>query len=218
MKSLIKESRLTHIIDSAENIFFEKGFSKTAISDICKVANCSRTTLYSHFESKENIYLAVVNKSFKKFISYFNNLEIKENKGLNKLLRLAQGYIDFSKQFPKNYIMVLDFYIILKNISNKKLQSDTDVLLSKCSYFKEVKNNAELPSGFLIQIIKEGQKDGSINSEISANILFLNIWAYLIGSTNLFNFSSSRKKINILGVKMDEPERNTLFVIRKILT
>jgi len=218
MKSLIKENRLNRIIDCAEKVFFEKGFSRASISDICKSANCSRTTLYSHFESKENIYLAVVNKSFQKFIHYFSQLEIKEQNGLDKILRFANGYIDFSKQSPKHYAMMLDFYSILKNINNKKLQSDIDISLSKCSYFKQTKGHAEIPPVFLIHIIEEGQKDGSINAAVSSNILFLNIWAYLIGSSNLFNFSKSQKNITILGVKVEDSDKNTLSVIRKILS
>ncbi|MEO1262842.1 MAG: TetR/AcrR family transcriptional regulator [Bacteroidota bacterium] len=216
MKAVIKESRLDHIINCAENVFFEKGFLKTNISDICKSANCSRTTLYSHFESKENVYLAVVNKSFKLFISYFLKFDTEEGNGMEKILRFSKGYIDFSKKFPKNYALILDFYSILKNIKNKKIQSDTDLLLSKCSYFKTVKKNAAIPSNFLIQIIEAGQQDNSITDQIPASILFLNMWAYLIGSSHLFNFST-QKRFNILGVRMEDSEENTLAVVRKIL-
>lgn len=217
MKPLIKENRLLHIINCAEEVFFEKGFSKTNISDICKSANCSRTTLYSHFDSKENIYLAVVNKSFKKFINFFLEFDLKEGRGLEKMVRLAKGYINFSKKAPQNYALILDFYSTLKKLSNKKLQSDTDIILSKCSYFEPVKKKAELPSTFLIQIIKEGQKDGSINDKLSAEMLFLNVWAYLIGSSNLFNYSS-QQNFDILGVKMENLEENTLLVVGKILS
>lgn len=218
MKPLIKENRLTHIIDCAENVFFEKGFSKTNISDICKSANCSRTTLYSHFESKENIYLAVVNKSFQQFINYFLKFDITEGNGMDKILRLAKGYIDFSKRSPRNYALILDFYNILKNIKNKKTRSDIDISLSKCSYFKEAQKNAELPSTFMVKIIEGGQKDGSINDEASAQILFLNIWAFLIGSSSLFNFSVNRKTVTLLGLKIEAPDENTLAFIKKILS
>lgn len=218
MKEQIKDNRLKKIILRAENIFFEKGFARTSISDICKAANCSRTTLYSHFENKENIYLAVINNSYKSFLNYFINLKIEEENGLNKLLRYAEGYIDYSKQYPKNYLMILDFYGLLKSTNNEDLQSDSDILLSKCSFFPEVKKNAEIPSVFLVKIIEKGQEDGSINASISANVLFLNFWAYLIGCSNLFNFFPSTKNVNILGLEMKSPGKDLLNFIRKIMS
>ncbi|MEM6321679.1 MAG: TetR/AcrR family transcriptional regulator [Bacteroidota bacterium] len=215
MKSTIKEQRLAHIIDSAEEVFFEKGFSKTSISDICKVASCSRTTLYSYFENKENIYLAVVNKSFQQFLKHFFDLKISSGTGLQRILALAQGYLDFSKQSPKEYQMVLDFYTILKNSQDKVLQSESYALLQKCTYFTIVQENAQLPLQQMIHVIEYGQKDGSIRNNTAAESLFFNIWAYLIGVTNL---SNNRNTIRILGVQMQDWEDNTLLTIEQLLS
>ncbi len=218
MKVEIREERLKKIIESAENVFFEKGFSKTSVSDICKVANCSRTTLYSHFENKENVYLAVINNSFKVFLRYFTNTEMTEKNGLGKILRYAKGYINFSKEYPKNYSMILDFYALLRTINNENLQSDTADLISKCSFFPKVKWNAEIPSTFLVDVIKEGQRDGSINHKLPANVLFLNVWAYLIGCSSLFDFSITEKNTNVLGLTMKTSETSVLDFIEKILS
>lgn len=218
MKVEILDSRLKHIIQSAENVFFEKGFSKTTVSDICKVANCSRTTLYQHFESKENIYLAVVNNSFKHFHRYFTNLNINEKNGLETMVSYAKGYIDYSKQSPKRFLMLHDFYTILKNVNNKNFQSNTDKKLAECRFFEKVKKSAEIPPVFLSELITIGQQDGSINSTIEASVLFLNYWAYLIGSANLFYYSNNNQPIHILGINVDDVESNTFDFIRKILS
>jgi len=217
MKAEIKNNRLKNIIANAEHVFFEKGFSKTSISDICKAVNCSRTTLYSHFENKENIYLAVINNSFTCFLDYFITLKIDGKNGLDKILGYAKGYIDFARKFPKNYLMILDFYTLLRSIDNKALQSDAAALLSKCSFFPKVKKNAEIPFTFLVAVIKEGQKDKSINPNISADVLFLNIWAYLMGSSHLYDFSSDQN-INLSDLKMKSIDQNILFFIEKMLT
>ena len=217
MKEVIKEKRLNHIIDSAEQVFFEKGYSKANISDICKVANCSRTTLYSHFESKENIYLAVANKAFKHFFEHFSSLELPEKNGLDRVLKLAQGYIEFSKNAPKHYQMVLDFHNILKNTSNQVLESEAYALLKASSFFEEVELQASVPMHFMAKEIDRGQKDGSINSNSSAYTLFFNMWAYLMGMTNLSNFSNAQDEIQIMGVQLQDWEKNTLAVIRGML-
>lgn len=218
MKTVIKERRLANIIDAAEDIFFEMGFAKANISDICKVAKCSRTTLYNHFDSKENIYLAVVKKSFKKFLSFFKELLPIESKALETVITLSKGYIVFSKKHPKHYQMVLDFHMILKSINNKNLQSQSFTLLSECRYFDEVQAIAKLPTSLLIEEIKKGQHDGSISARDSADVLFLNIWAYLIGVTNLANYSKTQNTISISGIKMKDWEKNTTSIIRSMLT
>ncbi len=43
------------ILDTAEKLFFEKGYSSTTIDDILASLNCSKGSLYHHFESKQQI-------------------------------------------------------------------------------------------------------------------------------------------------------------------
>jgi len=50
------------ILDTARNIFKRFGFSKTSIGDIAIAARKGRRTIYTYFESKEDIYKAVIEK------------------------------------------------------------------------------------------------------------------------------------------------------------
>ena len=50
------------ILDTARNIFKRFGFSKTSIGDIAVAARKGRRTIYTYFESKEEIYKAVIEK------------------------------------------------------------------------------------------------------------------------------------------------------------
>ena len=43
------------ILETAENLFFEKGYSSTTIDDILTVLKCSKGSLYHHFDSKQQI-------------------------------------------------------------------------------------------------------------------------------------------------------------------
>lgn len=217
MRLEIKDVRLKNIVSGAETVFFEKGFSKASISDICKTVNCSRTTLYNYFENKENIYLAVVNKSFQVFLDYFIQLKSEEKNGMGKIIGFAKGYIAFSKEYPKNYAMILDFYALIRKTNSNASLADADTQLVECSFFPEAKKNAEIPLGYLVNTIREGQKDSSINKDISAEVLLLNIWAYLIGSSHLYNFRDSNQNIALLNVRMDAVEENVLMFIEKIL-
>ena len=50
------------ILETARNIFKKFGFAKTSIGDIAIAARKGRRTIYTYFESKEDIYKAVIEK------------------------------------------------------------------------------------------------------------------------------------------------------------
>ncbi|MEM6800533.1 MAG: TetR/AcrR family transcriptional regulator [Bacteroidota bacterium] len=181
MKAGIKKSRRNAIIKAAKSVFFERGFARTNISEICSQAGISRTTLYSYFESKENIYLAVVFQAFQKFLDHFPP-QTGEN-GLDRILSLSKAYIDFAQNFPQHYSLILDFYSISRE--EKLKQTETQKLLKQSEYFEKARKLSELPLNQLLQVISRGQKDSSIQKEIPAHIHMLNIWAYLRGIAEL---------------------------------
>lgn len=45
------------ILDSAYGLFREKGFERTSVSEICTRAGGSKATIYSHFHSKEELFV-----------------------------------------------------------------------------------------------------------------------------------------------------------------
>ncbi|CAN5552806.1 TetR/AcrR family transcriptional regulator [soil metagenome] len=49
-----------HILYVAKDVFLEMGFERTSMDVIASRAETSKRTLYAHFESKENLFLAVI--------------------------------------------------------------------------------------------------------------------------------------------------------------
>ncbi|MEM6965755.1 MAG: TetR/AcrR family transcriptional regulator [Bacteroidota bacterium] len=211
MKELIKENRADHIIQHAQEVFFTKGYSRTTISDICKMANCSRTTLYSYFDSKENIYLAVVKKAFQQFLKHFSQLEIQAKSGLDRVLIISVGYIQFSKAAPQYYQVVLDFYGILRNLNADTPQTEASLKIKEGSYFESVKEISQLPIQLLLGEIKNGQKDKSINKNYTANEHMVNIWAFLKGISDIAPIADN------IGLRKRKKD-NTAATVRRILT
>lgn len=48
------------LIEVARQLFAQQGVENTTMSDIAKASNKSRRTLYTYFESKQDIYNAVI--------------------------------------------------------------------------------------------------------------------------------------------------------------
>ncbi len=57
-----RQARIELILDSAEKLFVTKGYHDTAINDIAEAADFSRTSIYQYFNSKEEIYLALLER------------------------------------------------------------------------------------------------------------------------------------------------------------
>ena len=49
-----------HILYAAKNVFLEMGFERASMDMIAARAETSKRTLYAHFESKEKLYLAII--------------------------------------------------------------------------------------------------------------------------------------------------------------
>lgn len=48
------------IVDACMTLFYEKGYRETSYSDICKLAHVDRSTIYYHFDAKEELRYEVL--------------------------------------------------------------------------------------------------------------------------------------------------------------
>jgi AcrR family transcriptional regulator len=84
-----------NIINTASNLFYQKGYNLTGINEIIKETGIAKATLYNHFKSKDDIciaYLKNINSSFLKDIKEYT---LEKPKGKKQLLAL----FDFLKAF-----------------------------------------------------------------------------------------------------------------------
>jgi len=67
-KKQIKENR---IIDAAAKLIGEVGYRNAKMDDIAKEAGITKVTLYSYFQSKENLYLALIYRAIQALTEAF---------------------------------------------------------------------------------------------------------------------------------------------------
>lgn len=56
------EARREAIIDAAASVFLEMGYERTSMNEVTKRMGGSKATIYSYFPSKEELFIAVVNR------------------------------------------------------------------------------------------------------------------------------------------------------------
>ena len=95
--SLVRET----IIKTAADLFYQKGYNLTGINEIIKEAGIAKSTLYSHFVSKDDIcvaYLAHLNVPFLNNIKEFALSKPKGKKQIIALFDFLENFF-FDKSF-----------------------------------------------------------------------------------------------------------------------
>ena len=101
-----RERRLEHtrnlLLDAAEEVFARKGLTGAALEDIAEAAGYTRGAIYSHFGTKEELFLAVVDRQRQRFLDGFAEI-IQSFGGLGDLNvgELAQRWREVGSDFTQ---------------------------------------------------------------------------------------------------------------------
>lgn len=59
------------LLDAAEAVFAEKGFTAASLDDIASVAGYTKGAIYNHFATKEDLFLAVSDRYWRRYFDNF---------------------------------------------------------------------------------------------------------------------------------------------------
>ena len=59
------------LLDAAEEVFAEKGFTPASLDDIARVAGYTKGAIYKHFATKEDLFLAVSDRYWRRYFDNF---------------------------------------------------------------------------------------------------------------------------------------------------
>ena len=202
----------------AEQVFFSLGYNNTRMEDIARQAGCSKTTLYTYFESKENLYMAITYRAFQALLdNYYETLNnAHEKSGLGKVLAFFYSYITFSEKHYNYQQLLLEYFTFIRSVSGEGQEVKLTEPLKRSLWFQKVKDTHNQPLSIIVPIIKEGQEDGSITNQNQPEELFLTIFALLIGYAKLSNSSESGRS-TLFQVNLETWKSRIRTLIKNIL-
>lgn len=187
-----RKIRKNEIIDAAEELFFSQGFAETTMSEVADKAEFSKRTLYVYFDSKRQLYLAIMLRGFNKLITlYKQKIETdREKTGLEKIKALGSIFIELNSKYP-------NYFTAIANYQNQEVdfQSEDEINI-------ECYQKGEEIFTFLIEALKDGIEDGSIHQDININSTAVVLWANIMGVANLI----TRKEKYLQHYQNQEPE------------
>ncbi len=105
-KQRIEDNRL-FILEAAEKVFSQRGFSLTTVDEIAEEAQFSKATLYRYFKSKRDIFLDVLLNSFDDALKELKELKSRDLSTGEKLKELIQLLLQV---FSKKQSVIRIFY------------------------------------------------------------------------------------------------------------
>jgi len=85
------------IIETASDLFYQKGYNLTGINEIISTANIAKATLYSHFKSKDEICIAFLKYKNEEFLDSIEKYVQTQKKGKDQVLAIFDFLLEFYK-------------------------------------------------------------------------------------------------------------------------
>ena len=79
----LTNARKEEIIAACETLYLKKGFKDITIKDIANETSFTRTSIYNYFETKEEIFLAILQKEYEMWVRDLDEL-IDQNEKMTK--------------------------------------------------------------------------------------------------------------------------------------
>lgn len=105
-----RRNRVTRdtIIDAAEKLFIDKGYHGTRVSEVARLADVSIGSIYVHFENKEGLYAALMERALDIEARYFGAIFDDESiPDLEKIISLGEAYLQFFRDHPAYFRMLM---------------------------------------------------------------------------------------------------------------
>ena len=110
-RHLSEPERRSQILRAARAVFIEKGFLAARVEDVAERAGLSKGAVYFYFESKRDLFMALVQEEHEQTYSFLDLAEEDGRPGMVKLLDLGQKYLDYFaglKSPPRFFLMMCE--------------------------------------------------------------------------------------------------------------
>lgn len=150
----IMVARKDNIIDSALQVFAEKGYSDATMTDIAKKAGVSTPALYEYFKTKEDLLFAIPEKFMEEPIRIMEYVAPYLRGAEAKIRGIVQGYLTIYDTNPLYASLVM-------------LELKTNRKFLKTKAYGMVRK----VSGGILGVIQEGIKDGTFKENTDAFLI-----------------------------------------------
>lgn len=167
------ETRKKLILRTAKELFSEKGFSNLTLDDIATAIEFSKGTIYTHFNSKEEIYALILLNHLNVLLTHLKEATKACKDTASCIRSCLNTYIKFYKKH-REYFQLLFFIDLMSN--QYKIPSDLlkEIQKQKIACLLELQN-----------VVKKGMELKEIRKDHSFARIALVLWGMTNGVIHL---------------------------------
>ena len=152
-----KQTSREKILQSAVQLFLGEGYEATSVNDICKHAGVSKGSFYHYFETKQVLFLSLMeNWSSRVMQSVLGEPITEDSNAKDVLIQMPYQFNMAFAAVPRGFPMLVDFW--------RQAMADPAIWKTAVEPYRYF-------MGFFMRIIETGQQDGSIRKEIDSETL-----------------------------------------------
>lgn len=152
-----KQTSREKILQSAVQLFLGDGYEATSVNDICKHAGVSKGSFYHYFETKQVLFLSLMeNWSGRVMQSVLGEPITEDSNAKDVLIQMPYQFNMAFAAVPRGFPMLVDFW--------RQAMADPAIWKTAVEPYRYF-------MGFFMRIIEAGQQDGSIRKDIDSEIL-----------------------------------------------
>lgn len=168
-----RESQREGILEAAEELFIQKGIEQVTIGKIAKEARLTRATIYKYFSNKEEIakeIYANVTKGWRE--RHEKEVWPFSGNGYQRLENFLLSFFEYLFQNPREASFVAELnYLYAKQWSAE-------------FFIETMRENLQEDYDFVQESIRKGIEDGSLRTDIDAELILAAFFNFLPGMLN----------------------------------
>lgn len=145
------------ILEAARRRFLRFGVRKTTVDEVAREAGCSRTTLYTHFRNKQDLYASLLQQDAEAFIAEAAGALGRAGRAGTKIRRIVEIT---RRHYADNHIL------------RHALAGDADMSLAPEAHAFTREQEKRVVS-LLRQVLEEGVAEGSLRSIDAERVAYL---------------------------------------------
>jgi AcrR family transcriptional regulator len=196
-----KERRRADIVDAAERLYAEVGWDAVTMDIVAKRARISRALIYVYFRDKNDLLLAIIERSLTELRQRFEAAVTTHAKGIDKVQAIGHAYVLFQQEKPYSFDACSRFHVH---------QAEGNPAEDPCA------RAGDAVMAVIVRTLVQGQADGSIRKDLgNPGQVAVMLWAFTHGLIQIATNKS--QEIARQGVEVAQLMAGSFAMIRYML-
>jgi len=161
-----KEFEINEVLERAISLFWEQGYEKTSMQDLVKHMGIHKRSMYDTFGDKHSLYIQALERCVNTTEDTLLNKSRDVSNVKSAIRSLLQTSLDYEDEQRKGCLIV---------------NCATELALRDEEASEQVKHNFESTQDILLELIKQGQETGELDTRHNPQLLAMTVFNAWIG-------------------------------------